>query len=199
MKLRKSLLRACARAAIEERGFTVDLVRGAGILPGARLRAKKGTLKRNIAVRTSVDREVGLTRNSDGSWATILRVDEVLVAVPSAEEPGSAEILSFAPNVLVRAFDAVLKARQSENPNFSLKAPIFVALDEATQRGSANVEPSLKAKSQWTALVPLTAVSRLRLSQNESEDEFFDRIRREFAERHGFDASKVTVKFEVGS
>jgi hypothetical protein len=197
MKLKKSILRACARVAIEERGFTVDLVGGAGILPGARLRAKKGTMTRNIAVRTSLDREVGLTRNSDGRWATVPRVDEVLVAVPSADKAGSAEILSFTSDVLISAFNAALKARESVNPNLSVKAPIFVALDAAPQGGSATIEPGLKARSQWTALVPLTAVSRL--SQNESESEFFDRIRREFAERHGFDASQVKVKFEVSS
>jgi hypothetical protein len=197
MKFKKSLLRACARVAIEEHGFTTELVGGAGILPGARLRAKKGTLTRDIAVRTSLDREVGLTRNSDGQWATIPRVHEVLVAVPAADKAGSAEILSFTSDVLISVFDAALKARQSENPNLSLKAPIFVPLDAAPQGGSATIEPGLKAKSQWTTFVPLSTISRL--SQNESESEFFDRIRREFAERHGFDASQVKVKFEVSS
>jgi hypothetical protein len=197
MKLRRSLLRECARLALEQRGFTVEPVRGSGILPGARLRAKKGSVTRDIAVRTSLEREVGLTRNSDGAWSTIPRMDEVLVAVPSANDRRSAEILSFDPDVLIRAFDAALKARLRENPDFKIKSPIFIALDEVV--GGDASEPALKAKSQWSTLVPLTSVSRPHFSQNESETEFFDRVKQEFAERYGFDSTKVTVKFSITS
>ena len=197
MKIRKSSLRDCARLALEQRGYTVETVRGSGIIPGARLCAKTNHAKRSIAVRTSLDREVGLTRNLDGSWATIPRVDEVLVAVPSLDDPGLAEILSFAPDVLVRAFDAALTARQSENPDFKLKSPIFIGLDNSVPGGGLTVEPSLKDKSQWKTLVPLTSASLPRQSQNETENEFFDRVRREFAGRHGFDPSKVRVEFSV--
>jgi hypothetical protein len=198
MTLKRSLLRECGRLALEQRGFSVEAVRGSGILSGARLRAKKGSVTRDVAVRTSLDREVGLTRNSDGHWSTIPRMDEVLVAVPSADERGSAEILSFAPKVLIRAFDAALKARQGENPDFKIKSPIFIALDKVGHGGDAS-EPALKEKSQWTTLVPLTSVSRPHFSQNESESEFFDRVRQEFAERHGFDPSKVRVEFSIAS
>ena len=132
MKLRKSLLRECARVALEQRGFTVELISGAGIVRGARLRAVKGSQERNIAVRTSLDREVGLMRRPNGHWATIPRMDEVIVVAPSEDESGSAEVLSFAPDAIIRVFDAALEARQKENPNFSPKAPIFMALDAAS-------------------------------------------------------------------
>ena len=198
MTLKRSQLRECARLALEQRGFSVEPISGSGILPGARLRAKKGAVTRNIAVRTSLDREVGLTRNSDGDWSTIPRMDEVLVAVPSVGERGSAEILSFAPKLLIHAFDQALKARQSENRDFKLKSPIFIALDDVV-RGDDASERALKAMSQWSSLVPLTAVSRPHVSENESESEFFDRVRQEFAERHGFDPSKVRVEFSVTS
>ena len=198
MKVRRSLLRECASVALEQRGFTVEPVRGSGILPGARLRAKNNSVTRKVAVRTSLDREVGLTRNSDGKWSTIPQMDEVLVAVPSGDERDLAEILSFDPDVLIRAFNAALKTRQGENPDFKLKSPIFIALDQVGHGGDAS-EPALKAMSQWSALVPLASVSRPHFSQNESESEFFDRVKQEFAERYGFDPSKVTVKFSVTS
>jgi hypothetical protein len=198
MSLKRSQLRECARLALEQRGFSVEPIRGSGILPGARLRATKGAVTRTIAVRTSLDREVGLTRNSDGDWSTIPRMDEVLIAVPSNDERGSVEILSFAPKVLIRAFDKALRARQGENPDFKLKSPIFIALDEVVRSGDAS-EQAPKAISQWSSLVPLTAVSRPHVSENESESEFFDRVRQEFAERHGFDPSKVRVEFSVTS
>ena len=171
MKLRKSLLRECARLALEQRGFTVEPVRGSGIVPGTRLRAKDGSLTRNVAVRTSLDREVGLTRNSDGTWSTIPQMDEVLVAVPCADDRGSAEILSFDPGVLIRAFNAALTARQGENPDFKLKSPIFIALDEVVHGGDAS-EPALKAMSQWSALVPLASVSRPHFSQKSRRANF---------------------------
>ena len=197
MKIRKSSLRDCARLALEQRGYTVESARGSGIIPGARLRAETNHAKRSIAVRTSLDREVGLTRNSDGSWATIPRVDEVLIAVPSLDDPGLAEILSFAPDVLIRAFDAALRARQSENPDFKLKSPIFIGLDDVTHDRIPSLEPALKTKSQWRMSIPLASTSVLGQPRNESENEFFDRVRREFAERHGFDPSKVRVEFSV--
>jgi hypothetical protein len=70
MRLRKSVLRECARLALEGRGFKVELISGPGIVPGARLRAIKGSEEREIAVRSSLDREVGLTRRPNGAWAT---------------------------------------------------------------------------------------------------------------------------------
>ena len=200
MKLRKSLLRECARVALEERGFTVELIGGAGIVPGARLRASKDSDdKRDIAVRTSLDREVGLTRNPDGHWVTIPQMDEVIVVVPGADDPNSAEVFSFAPDAIVQAFNAALKARQKEQPDFSRKAPIFLALDEASRGRSADVNSGLKTKAQWRALVPLASVPRHRLSQAASAVGFIERVRQEFADLHGVDVSKVTVEFRITS
>ena len=71
-------------------------------------------------------------------------MDEVLVAVPSVGERGSAEILSFAPKVLIRAFDQALKARQSENRDFKLKSPIFIALDEVVRGDDLQANRELK-------------------------------------------------------
>ena len=200
MKLRKSLLRECARVALEQRGLTVELISGAGIVQGARLRARKDyDDERDIAVRTSLDREVGLTRNPDGHWATIPRMDEVIVVVPAADDPDSAEVFSFAPDAIVQAFDAVLKARQKEHPDFSPKAPIFLALDEASSGRSADVVSGLKTKAQWRTLVPLASVPRYRLSQTASAVGFIERVRQEFADLHGVDVNKVTVEFRITS
>jgi hypothetical protein len=199
MKLRKSQLRECARIALEQRGFRVELIGGAGILPGARLRAIKGSEERDIAVRTSLDREVGLTRHLDGRWATIPRMDEVIVVVPSADASDSAEVLSFAPDAIIQAFDATLAIRQKQNPDFSRKSPIFLALDEVSGGRSGDVGSGLKAKAQWQTLVPLAAVPWQRLSQTGSAVGFIERVRQEFAELHGVDVNKVAVEFRITS
>jgi hypothetical protein len=199
MKITKSMLRECARKALEQKGFAVEPVRGSGIVQGARLRAKRAGVTSTVAVRTSLDREVGLTRNADGQWATIPRMDQVLVAVPSQhDEEESAEILSFAPAVLLDAFDTALKARHSNNPDFKLKSPIFITLDDAEQSDAIN-QAGLKARSEWSILVPFTSVSSRYSSRKESESEFFERVQHEFADRHGFDPSKVMVQFTVTS
>lgn len=200
LKLRKSVLRESARLALQQRGFTVELISGAGIVPGARLRARNGSDdERNIAVRTSLDREVGLTRNLDGHWVTIPQMDEVIVVVPAADDAGSAEVFSFAPEAIIQAFDAALKARQKEQVDFSPKAPIFLALDETSSGRSADVNSGLKTRAQWRTLVPLASVPRHRLSETASAVGFIERVRQEFADLHGVDVNKVTVEFRITS
>jgi hypothetical protein len=205
MSARKSVLRECARLALKERGFHVDDVGGPGIVLGARLRASKGSESHKIAVRTSTDREVGLARRPDGRWATISRVDEVIVVVPAVDQPDTAEVLSFAPEDLMRAFDAALKARKKEKPRFSVKAPIFLPLDEpvavdvSPSNRRIDVDRGLKAKAQWQTLVPLSAVPRHRLLPTETAVGFIERVRQEFADLHGVDVSKVTVEFRITS
>jgi hypothetical protein len=198
MKLAKSLLRECARTALEQQGFTVEALRGPGIVPGARLRATRSGHTQTVAVRTSLDREIGLTRNGDGRWATVPRMDLVLAAVPARGQNKTAEILGFAPDVLVAAFDAALTIRQTENPDFKRKSPVFIALDEETRAGSIH-EAGLKAKAEWSCLVPFASVPRPQYQRKESETEFLERVKQEFAERYGFDPGKVTVQFTITS
>jgi hypothetical protein len=189
MRLRKSVLRECARLALEQRGYRVELMSGPGIVPGARLRAIKGSEERVVAVRVSLDREVGLTRRPDGSWATIPRMDEVVVVVPSNDDSDTAEVLGFAPNVIIAAFDAALAALERANPDFSRKAPIFVDVDDV----------GLKAKAQWQTVLPLASVPRHLPSQTGSAVGFIERVRQEFAELHGVDVGNVTVEFRIKS
>jgi hypothetical protein len=185
--------------ALEQRGLRVDLIGGAGIVPGARLRAIKGSAERIVAVRTSLDREVGLTRQPDGRWATIPRVDEVIVVVPAADKSDSAEVLSFAPEAIMQAFDAALEARQKKKLKLKNKAPIFVALDEPPPGRRPEVESGLKAKAQWQTFVPLAAVPRYKLVPTESPVGFIQRVKQEFADLHSVDVSKVTVEFRIKS
>jgi hypothetical protein len=198
MSLRKAHLRECGRVALEQRGFRVEPIKGPGILPGARLWTVLGDEKRRVAVRTSLDREVGLTRHPDGGWRTIPNVDEVIVVVPSAEHPGAAEVLSFDPDVLVSVFDATLAAREKQNADFSPKAPIFVALDRSEREDPADIASGLKARAQWQTLVPLSAVPLpCKASEPASTEGFIDRVKREFAQLNGVDVSKVVVEFRI--
>ena len=101
-EIRKRHLRECARLALERGGLRVELKAGAGIVPGARLRAfSRIGRPRGRGSDVSLDREVGFNRHPDGRWITLPSVDEIVVAVPSAEEPSSAEVLSFDRDVVI--------------------------------------------------------------------------------------------------
>jgi hypothetical protein len=195
-KFRKRHLRECARLALEGRGIQAEVKPGPGIVPGARLLTMAGSEEREVAVRTSLDREVGLTRHPDGRWMTIPNVDEVVVAVPSAEEPDSAEVLCFDSDVMIEAFDAALAARMKQDSKLSHKAPIFIALDHSAKGSSPNLQSGLKTKSKWRTLIPLSAVSMPSLARPSAEG-FIDRVKREFAELNGVDVSKVVVEFRI--
>jgi hypothetical protein len=190
-------MRKCARVALERMGHRVELKRGAGIVPGARLRTFHGSETREIAVRTSLDREVGFTRHPDGRWTTISSVDEIVVAVPSAEEPSSAEVLSFDREVIIDACNAALAARKNEYPELSHKAPIFIALDTANNRHSPDGASGLKAKAKWRTSVPLAAVRTHKSTSVPPAESFIERVKQEFAELNGVDVSKVVVEFKI--
>jgi hypothetical protein len=193
-KIRKRHLRECAQVALEGRGLRVELKAGAGIVPGARLRTFHGSEAREIAVRTSLDREVGFNRHPDGRWITIPTVDEIVVAVPSAEEPSSAEVLSFDREVVIDACNAALAAQKRQYPALSHKAPIFIALD-TFDKGLAS---GLKTKAKWRISIPLDAVRRQNSTSARAES-FIERVKREFADRNGVDVSRVTVEFRINA
>ncbi len=194
MKIRKAGLRECGRLALQQRGWNVEVVNGPGIVPGARLRASKGVDERDVAVRTSLDREVGLTRHPDGRWITVPRMDQVITVVPAAEDPRLCEVFSFDARVLENAFDDALKTILEQNPNLSHKAPIFVGLDafDGPHRG---VMSGLKSKAQWSISMPI--VSTASASQSKKKHGFIERVKREFAEINGVDVSKVVVEFRI--
>jgi hypothetical protein len=162
-------------------------------MPGARLRVFDDSGKRLVAVRTSLSREVGFARRADGSWVTLPKVDEVVVAVPSADEADAAEVLSFDSKALIDEFDAALAIRQKEDPRLSRTAPIFVALDGA----ASDATSGLKARACWQMTIPRSDVEVHRNVNGDSAEGFVDRVKREFADMNGVDVSKVSIEFKI--
>jgi hypothetical protein len=198
MKVRKQHLRECARLALDTKGLRVEVKAGAGIIPGARLLIFDGSGdEREVAVRASLDGEVGFARHLDGSWMTIPNVDEIVVATPSAEESGSAEVLCFDRDVMIEAFDAALAERMVEYPKFSQKAPVFIALDGADKSKLPHGRSGLKAKAKWQAVIPLSDVTNGRTSSRSGSESFIDRVKREFAAMNGVDVSKVVIELKI--
>jgi hypothetical protein len=197
-----SRLRACARAALEQRGFLVEPIAGAGIVPGVQLRATKGSDRFDVAVRTSLNRDVGLVRSSDGLWRTIPSVGEVLVVAPSVDDPALAEVFGFNPKTLMKIFDAALAAQLKRMPKLSLKAPVFVSLDKK-ERGKERPQDrvslisGLKTEAQWTLVLPIPSVAPFEHPLSGADTGFIERVKREFAQLNGVDVSKVRVNFFI--
>jgi hypothetical protein len=194
--VKKSLLRDIGRAALEGPGIGVEEVPGRGIMPGAKVQISEPGKKPRVAtIRVSLDREVALTRHPDGKWVTVPNVDEVIFVVPAADGSDSAEVLSFRPSIVIDAFNHALDRLKRQNPALSYKAPVFVALDDATDDDFATASSALKEKAQWTKVISIDSVRRSR--QRESVREFRERVHREFAKLQGLDISDVAVEFTI--
>jgi hypothetical protein len=197
MKLKKAHLRQIARRVLEKRGYRVEVVNSAGVVPGARLRTFDDTEEREVAVRTSLDREIGLTRHPDGRWVTIPKMDEVIVVVPAADDATMAQVLSFEPKTLLSVFNTALAAAQNKSPDLSAKAPIFVALDEAHRGRHTEANSRLAARAQWEEIVPLSILHERSSQAIHPNDDFVERVKREAAQRMNVDPSQVRVEFRI--
>jgi hypothetical protein len=127
-----------------------------------------------------------------GDWRTIPEADEVIVAVQAQDDANLAEVFGFAPEVLIRAFNALAaKTLAKKSREQALKSPVFIALDHQLD-DPHELSSNLKKKSSWSMIVPLkpqkTAAEGLG---------FVERVKREFAELNGVDISKVLVNFQI--
>jgi hypothetical protein len=192
MKLRKQDLREIVRGIYEENGARVDPQPGRGIIPGSRLKVTIGGDTRIVAIRTSLDREFSLNRHSDGSLATIPKVDEVAVAVPSRTGPGLVEVFGFDRDVVITAFDHAIAEQKQKYPNVSPKAPVFISLDDST------AVADFKSKARWTKVVALEGLKHATTKgRGENFSEFRERVRHEFAELYGIAVEDVIVEFRI--
>ena len=199
MKVKKEVLRQGARLALKTLGYDVQMATGPGIVPGARLRAIKDDNSALVAVRTSLDREVGLLRKPNGTWRTIPNVQLVLIAVPADNDP-SVEVFAFDPNVLINVFnDAVAVKEKGNRSKARFKDPVFVSLDEAKKNQPHNLPTGLKAQAAWSKKIPLTH-PELQMAPVVSPDpraDFIGHLKEEVAQFLGVDVSKVFLEIRI--
>jgi hypothetical protein len=194
MPIPKQKLREAAQMVLTNRGYGPLPVSGRGIVPGTRWRATKGPAAgQQIAVRTPVNREVGFVRRDDkAGWRTISnsKIPETLVAVPSLSDPESLiEVLCFDSKTMAAKFDAAVE--KAHDRTLYRNAPVFVALDDIPQSDSGALTGGLSGKAKWREEISVDLVSAKPL------DEFFERVKREFAERNGVNVSNVIVEFRI--
>jgi hypothetical protein len=196
MRKTKALMRKTGEKDLVDRGYTVIPRSGQGLLPGARLKATKDGVSYEVAVRTSYERVVSFTRHTDGQWRTLPKVDLVIVVVPAENDSEKIEALTFSRETMTDVFDEALRAlrRQKREPAYGI--PIFVPLDTQNKKNFGHPVAGLKTKTMWVPSVFGDAeLSALRL-QNIDQN-FIDRVKREFAEINNVDVSKVFVEFRI--
>lgn len=115
------------------------------------------------------------------------------MVVPAPEDLNSAEVFSFQREAIISAFDGALAKQRKRNPDLSQKAPIFLRLDDRQKGRSGELELGLKHSAEWSLLVPLARRDVVAVSP----EGFVERVKREFAQLNGVDASKVVVEFRI--
>jgi hypothetical protein len=155
-----------------------------------------GSDERVVIVRTSLDRQVSFNRRADGRLAAIPEADEVAVVVPSNEEAGVVEVLSFDRDTILSVFDVAAAAQRERYPTLPLKAPVFVRLDRPPGKAGENAL-SLAARAQWRKKIPLSFVPTTKSLVSETMTEFRERVLREFAELQGLPTGDVAVEFRI--
>jgi hypothetical protein len=175
---------------------SIEDVGGTGVAPGVRLSAYKGRSRTEIAVRTSHDRKVGLTRTANGVWRTIPKVREVLVAAIATDDPTFIEVFCFETDVLLEAFNCRIKRNKSlRKGSDGTRPPVFIALDPR-RADPGELKSNLKKKAKWSSRLPLK-LSAPRETSNVALKEFIARTVQEYATIAGVDVADVTVEFSV--
>jgi hypothetical protein len=103
--------------------------------------------------------------------------------------------LAFDAPPLIAVFEKAWKALEKAGRSLSFEIPIFVPLDEISRKNVGHDVANLKALAIWS--VRLSAEEVMARNSAESGETFYERVKREFAERSGVDVSKVEVEFRI--
>jgi len=93
----------------------------------------------------------------------------------------------------IAEFEKAWKALEKAGRSLSFEIPIFIPLDEVSRKNVGHNIANLKARAVWSVRLSAEEV-RARTSAASGET-FYERVKREFAERNGVDVSQVEVEF----
>jgi hypothetical protein len=194
-RMKKSLMRGLVPSVLADRGLKEVRARpGRGLLPGARLIAKRDGEDIDVAVKASLERSLNFTKLSKGRWRTASAVDLVVAVVPALIGK-DIEVMAFDKQPLIAAFEKAWKALEKAGRSLSFEIPIFIPLDEVSRKNVGHNIANLKALAVWS--VRLSAEEVMARTSAASGETFYERVKREFAERNGVDVSRVEVEFHI--
>jgi hypothetical protein len=196
-RMKKSLMRSLVPSVLADRGHKEIRARsGQGLLPGSRLIAKRDGEEIDVAVKASLERSLSFTKQSKSRWRTASAV-ELVVAVVPALNPQDIEVVAFDAQPLIAVFEKAWQALEKAGRSLSFEIPIFIPLDEVSRKNVGHNIANLKVLAVWS--VRLSAEEVRARTSAESGETFYQRVKREFAERNGVDVSQVEVEFHVKS
>jgi hypothetical protein len=194
MRIKKSTMRGLVPSVLVSRRLADVRARsGQGLLPGSRLIAKEDGREIDIAVKASLERSLSFTKQSEDQWRTVGAVDLVVAVVPSLDS-ANVEVLAFDALSLVAMFDKAWKALERAGRALSFEIPIFIPLDEVSRKNVGHDIANLKKLAKWSSCL---SPEDLKARSSVQSEEFYDRIRREIADRNGVDVSKVELEVRI--
>lgn len=194
--LQKSVLRKLAPSVLADEGYEEVRSRtGQGLLPGSRLIARKAGVEVEIAVKVSAEGTLSFTKRTKTTWRTASAVGLVLAIVPALDASAGIEILALDAKKLVAKFNAAWKALEKAGRGVGFEQPVFVPIDKVTRKNVGHSVGNLTDCEIWRAQLSHDEVKRR--TENRSDETFYQRVKREFAEHSGLDISKVEVVFRI--
>ena len=189
----KVRLREAAANVLRAKGFKLQPRAGQGIRPGARWRAKPSDGPAfEVAVRTGRGRSLGFSRLSDGSWRTLQSVDWVLCIVPVYKSETAFMVFAFEAVKLSAWFDRALVALEKAGRAPALDVPIFIPLDQKSEKNVGHDVAGLKRAALWSEKIDQEKLADD--TRRDELDELFDLLKQKVAEREGIDVSKVVIQ-----
>jgi hypothetical protein len=194
-RMKKSFLRGVVPSVLADHGLKEVRTRsGQGLLPGSRLIAKRDGQEIDVAVKVSLERSLNFTKQSKSRWRTVSVVDLVVAVVPALDGQ-DIEVLAFDARPLIIVFEEAWKALEKAGRSLSFEIPVFVPLDEVSRKNVGHDVANLKEHARlWGRFSPEEVRAR---NPAESGETFYERVKREFAERSGVDVSKVEIEFRI--
>jgi hypothetical protein len=193
----KSRLRYAAAHSMVAKGFEINERTGKGIRPGAGWVATSAEgSELEVAVRICPQSSLSSSRRPDGRFK--FENSQLLLAVaPDQESAGDFTAFAFQCETLKSWYKKALQALADAGRAPELDVPIFIPLHEHSKRNVGHNIAGLKKAALWSV-----GIDAKRLKDHElggQSESFFDRVKREFADKNGVDVGRVSVEFRISS
>jgi hypothetical protein len=192
----KSRLRYAAAQALIAKGFKINERTGKGIRPGAGWVATSAEgSELQVAVRICPQSSLSSSRRQDGRFK--FENSQLLLVVAPDQESANFTAFAFQRETLKSWYEKALQALEDAGRAPELDVPIFIPLHEHSKRNVGHNIAGLKKAALWSV-----GIDAKRLKDHElggQSESFFDRVKREFADKNGVDVGRVSVEFRISS
>ena len=119
-------------------------------------------------------------------------VDWVLCVVPAYKSETAFMVFAFEAVKLSAWFDRALMALEKAGRAPALDVPIFIPLDQKSEKNVGHDVAGLKRAALWSEKIDQEKLADD--TRRDELDELFDLLKQKVAEREGIDVSKVVIQ-----